>query len=420
MRYNASISRRGRCRVDKRIPRDLLYLAPLVPYPPHDGDRRRALALLQALARRRRVHLVCFTRTPAEAQGVDGLRTWCASTTVVRLPQTAVIGNSLRACLGPLPLNVAAFASRAMAREVSRVVTERGIGVVHAYRLRMAPYALRILGVRRVLDLTDSMGCYFQERKSASLPWWRRAYAAREADRLSVFEPATAGRFDACLISSPRDRVWLTARGAPETLTVVSNGVDPEAFRPAPRLTAAPVMLFVGNLAYPPNAEGLAEFCRTTFPLIKRALPAARLLAVGGWRGGRSEGARRFPGAELAGRVTDLDAYWASCRVSICPLNLAAGRQFKVLESMAAGLPAVTTTRVAENLEALPGRHLLTGDTPEEFSRQVVRLCREDNTAAALREAARDFVVSRYTWEEALRPMLEVYDRLEADPGEET
>jgi glycosyltransferase involved in cell wall biosynthesis len=51
----------------------------------------------------------------------------------------------------------------------------------------------------------------------------------------------------------------------------------------------------------------------------------------------------------------------------------------KVTQSMAAGLPVVTSGVGAEGLDAEDGRDLFVADQPEEFARRVVQLCRDDD-----------------------------------------
>jgi len=98
---------------------------------------------------------------------------------------------------------------------------------------------------------------------------------------------------------------------------------------------------------------------------------------------------------------------------------VAAGRQFKVIESFAAGVPVVATPVVAENLRAVPEEHLLVADAPGDFARQVVRLCRDTGLADRLRRNARALAERDYDWSVPVAALTRVYQRLEQRPGEE-
>lgn len=388
---------------------NILYLSTIVPYPLDDGDRQRSYHLLAALAEKHRVHLLCFTRGAHETTPLKSLARLCASVQGVPISRGQIYANSLAAALGAHSLNVASFRSAAMAAAVRRALAQHRIDAVHAYRLRMAPYALEVKVRWRVLDYTDSLARQFANRLEAHPRAWRRWYWRREAERLAQYERDVSRRFDACLISSAADQDYLRALGA-GPITEVTNGVDTRAVRPAKRLTAEPRLLFVGNLEYPPNYWGMQEFCRRTWPLIRSQAPQARLTVIG--RKPRDYGrnpAYRQPGMEFLGVVPDLGPHYRDSRVAICPVQVASGRQFKVLEYFAAGLPTVTTTRVAENSLARPGRECLAADAPEAFGREVIRLLADDRLAGRLRTAARKLALAQYDWRHAAARLQAVY-----------
>jgi glycosyltransferase involved in cell wall biosynthesis len=315
--------------------------------------------------------------------------------------------NCLKAWPTRLPLNVAAFQSQAMQHRVQSAVDRYEIEAVHAYRLRMAPYALSAACPIRVLDYTDALTRYFRSRSGQPESFFKRFYVQREARLIEPYEIKVSHQFQACLISSPQDRKTLMEKGSAD-LTVVTNGVDVKKFKPEGRLCPEPRLLFVGNMNYAANALGLKTFCRSTWPLILAALPNARLTVVG-------EGSDRaipYPGVQGTGKVSDIQPYLRQARIGICPLELASGRQFKVIEYLASGLPAVVTPVVAENLNAMPDRHLLVAGTPDAFARQVVRLCQDDRLAETLRKSGRRFVEQQYDWSLPEAELDRLYQRL--------
>ncbi len=399
---------------------NILFLSPLVPYPPVDGDRQRSYHLLRALARRHCLHLLCFARSREERRQAQQLSPFCASVRTVDISHWRILLNSLAAWPTRLPLNVAAFSSGAMRRALAQQVKRHGVEIVHAYRLRMAPYALAASARFRILDYTDALTRYFQARGREAQPFWKRCYLARESAAIARYEVWAAGRFDAAVISAPADRDALYALGAAQKLEVVSNGVDTGAWQPAHDLPAEPRVLFVGNAQYPPNARSLEEFCRRTLPRIRAELPKAVFNVAGRLPAGSPRRRqRRFPGAEFLGIQPDLQPLYHSSRVAVCPLRVAAGRQFKVIESFAAGVPVVATPVVAENLRAVPEEHLLVADAPVDFARQVVRLCRDTGLADRLRRNARALAERDYDWSVPVAALTRVYQRLEQRPGEE-
>jgi sugar transferase (PEP-CTERM/EpsH1 system associated) len=392
----------------------ILFLSAIVPYPPTDGDRQRSYHLLKALSEKHDVHLCCFYRTEAEREQLQALKSPCISVTGVPITNWEIRWNCLQAWPTKQPLNVAAFASEAMQSAVARIIQAYPIDAVHAYRLRMAPYALEVPEKIRVLDYTDALTRYFAARKDQPARFWEKLYLQREARCIQKYEVNASYRFDASIISSPLDREVLRTQGASESMEVVTNGVDTSAVRPAPKLPKTQTVLFVGNMQYPPNAQGVAGFCTQTWPRVIAAVPGAKFLVIGNPPQGQAkQWALKYPGAIFQGMVPELQPFYAQARVVVCPLDVASGRQFKVIEAFAAGVPVATTSVVAKNLDAAPGKHLLTGDTPETLADQIIHLLRDDKLAERIRQNARKLAVQTYDWSQVAQALLDLYARWE-------
>lgn len=393
---------------------NILFLSSVVPVPPLDGDRQRSFHLLRFLAKHHRVHWLGFTRSAEDEANLAALKSLCAMVRGVKISTGQIRWNSLKAWPGPLPLNVAAFQSHKMLHHVQELCRSHAIGAVHAYRLRMAPYALAAPVKHRVLDYTDALTRYFEMSLRQAAPGLKKMYLQREWQRLREYEPAISRRFDASVISGPKDRDVLMELGAAGTLSVVTNGVAMEDWKTVSPLPKTQRVVFLGNLDYPANRAGLADFCRTSWPKIKLQEPGASLAVIGKPPAGTGPAlGAEFPGAELLGIVRDLKPELARARVAVCPVHVASGRQFKVLEYLAAGVPAVVTPVVAENLGARPEKHLLTAGDPELFGRQVVRLLRDKKLAGRLRREGRSWVEKQYAWDQAVRPLADIYQQFE-------
>jgi glycosyltransferase involved in cell wall biosynthesis len=70
----------------------------------------------------------------------------------------------------------------------------------------------------------------------------------------------------------------------------------------------------------------------------------------------------------------------------------------KVIEPMALGVPVVTTPVGVEGLPVENGKGVLVAETPEEFTRAVVRLLKEPGLRRTISENAKSIVRSCYDW----------------------
>lgn len=157
-------------------------------------------------------------------------------------------------------------------------------------------------------------------------------------------------------------------------------------------------LLFLGGFAHLPNESAVLYFVNDIFPLIKQAIPGIRFLAVGSnisptVRGLASED------VIIVGYVKDIDPLFASARVFVAPLQYGAGLKGKICESLAYGLPVVTTTIGAEGMRLKDHEHALIADDPCDFAARVVELYQNEALWASLSEVGRRHVDTHFGYD---------------------
>jgi glycosyltransferase involved in cell wall biosynthesis len=78
----------------------------------------------------------------------------------------------------------------------------------------------------------------------------------------------------------------------------------------------------------------------------------------------------------------------------------------KIVASLQAGVPVVTTPVGNEGIELEPGVEALIGETPEELAAHVIRLYEEPDVLLALAAAAAGVIAGRYSWDRARADLL--------------
>lgn len=184
---------------------------------------------------------------------------------------------------------------------------------------------------------------------------------------------------------------------------LVPNGVAPDRFdvsldeaaRTAARYGITDrTVLFMGLPDYPPNTEAIEALILRIFPAVLRSAPGLRLAIIGG----RVPFEREWllnPGSIPH---TDVPAFVKACAIGVAPIRSGSGTRVKLLEYMAAGRPVVSTTKGAEGLGAIPGRHLLIADSEEAFADGIARLAGDPVLSEAIGREARHFVRERFSW----------------------
>ena len=266
-------------------------------------------------------------------------------------------------------------------------------GASWAVYLLMVLSTLRMAGVR-VPIVYHSHNVEYVLRKErngpviARLTRWAEGHLCRRSDLASA-------------VSAPDARTLEALYGLAPVL--LPNGVDPDRFAVSPDEAArvaskygiaGRTVLFMGLPDYPPNREAIEALVARILPAARRSLPELRLAVIGGPIPMRHDWLLN-PGCIPH---TDVPGFVKACALCVAPIRSGSGTRVKLLEYMAAARPVVSTTKGAEGLGAVPGRHLLIADSDEDCAEAIVRLSQDALLAGSLGNQALAFVRERFSW----------------------
>jgi sugar transferase (PEP-CTERM/EpsH1 system associated) len=395
----------------------VLFLAHRLPFPPDKGDKIHGFHVLKRLTERHRVLLATFVDEEGDEAFVPAARELCAELQVCRLrPRAARLRSAVGLLLGE-PLTVTFYRHRHMRAWVDEVRRQRRVDAIYVYSSTMLQYA-RHFDLPTVIDFTDVDSAKWSEY-GRSHRWPMSWVYRREGRLLAGVERSGAARARWSLFATERE-ADLFRNLAPESaqrVGVLGNGVDcayfaPDAARASPFAVDELPLVFVGTMDYWPNIDGVVWFVREVLPQLRSRWPALRLHVVG----------RNPPAAVRAlacdavvvtGAVPDVRPYVQHAAVMVAPLRITRGIQNKVLEAMALARPVVAAAGCVQAIDATPGEHLVAAHEPADYVREIDRLLRAPEQAAALGCAARAHMLGTYTWRSRL-------DALEGYLGAET
>ena len=377
----------------------LLYsVLPRPAHPTRDGLAIRNYHLLAAISREFRVRAFVLAAKergageyPAGVEVEEIPRGGGAAGRAAALARSLVSGEAFPVLL---------YRSGALARKIAaETARERPAWVVaHSYHVAHDAFAA---GVPAWVDFHNVDSEVW--RRLADEAAGPESLAARwQAPRVARAEARIVTRAAGVSCVSGRDARALRESGAKDPLEV-PNGVDLDRYAVRPDAPPGQTIFFVGDLSWPPNADGIAWFCEEIWPLVARLAPQARVEILGRGAEGRLSRFLRNPPARVtfAGEGGDTRPYWGRASVAIVPLKAGGGTRLKILEAAACGVPVVSTRVGAEGLSFEPGSEILLADEPEEFATTVARLLSDQDSRRALAAAARRRVEALYDWKTA-------------------
>ncbi|HSV68813.1 MAG TPA: glycosyltransferase [Methylibium sp.] len=165
---------------------------------------------------------------------------------------------------------------------------------------------------------------------------------------------------------------------------------------------------FLGSYKHHPNAEAVEWFVEQVMPLLREALPEARLRVYGSNPTERLRKlAERDARIVIDGWVPTVDAVYDHCRVFVAPLQSGAGIKGKVIGAMAHGVPCVLSPVAAEGIAVGNGVDACVAARPEEWVAAITALYRDPEAWAAMSRHALAFATRHYGFEQGVSAMQE-------------
>ncbi len=373
-------------------------------HPTSRGGQIRTLETIRRLHARHEVHYVGFGKE-GEPEGVARAGEYCSYAYPVK--SEALEKNSPKFALQALmnlpssvPLSARRWATPTMKRTIADLRSRIGFDAVVCDFLHPC------------LNFDTLDGCVLFQHNVETMIWrrhaehasdaLRRAYFGHEAKRMFELERKKCLEAAHVIAVSDVDAQMMRDMFGVRRITAVPTGVDTEYFdRPSDMAAPSSDLVFVGSMDWMPNVDGVHYFVREILPLIRKQRPSCSLTVVG-----RKPSrdilalAEADPLIRVTGTVPDVRPHLWDARVSIVPLRIGGGTRLKIYESMAAGVPVVSTTVGAEGLNIDHPVNIRIADDAENFAAQCLDVLTNRDEARRMSDTALHMVRSKFGWDQ--------------------
>ena len=269
--------------------------------------------------------------------------------------------------------------------------------VIVLVRERSLQYAPQARAARQAV-IADIIDDPLRVQKAVSKQSGIRAWARRTGQRRH--ERRFAGDVDCFVFVSDVDAGAFAARNRQANVACIANGVDTVFFAPSPDDGGEPVVVFVGNMAYPPNDEAARRLIEQIAPRVWPSQPRARFVIVGP---DPAESLKAMAGdrVRVTGYVEDVRPYLREATVVSLPMASGAGIKNKLLEAWAMGRCVVATSLACQGVEVSGDTDLLVADSDEAHADAICRAITDVSLRKRLAAAGRVVVETQYTWAQA-------------------
>ncbi len=402
----------------------ILWLKNNLLHPLDAGGRIRSYHILRRINRKHEVHYAAFADERRDAAAMRLASEYCRRLFTVeppRIPEKNTPGYYARVFGGlidPTPFTVSSYRSPTMRSLVERLLAANGYDILVADFLAMYLNVPDVPSIPVVHFSHNVEAMIWKRHGDNEKNAFKRFVFRREQKRLEGFERRIVTTSAFTIAVSEKDcghfrRVYGATR-----VGSVATGVDTGYFAPRGKSEDPDSIIFLGSMDWTPNIDAIHHFVRSIYPLIKNEVPAAKLSIVG-----RSPDVsvtalqERDPSIIVTGTVSDTRDYIDRAAVAVVPLRIGGGTRLKIYEMMAMAKTIVSTTIGAEGLNYSDGKNILIADEAERFAQLVIEALRDGRRRGAIGNDARDFVVSRCSWDAVADEFVQLLDRAKKGCG---
>lgn len=325
--------------------------------PPVNGDAQRTCLLYQACKRIAEVDVISFEGQLVQSPPFWKVRKWWALT-----PFSGVTA------LFPVDPHREATIDKAVKNGNYDFIVAR-------YFFRGISCGLWKYRKRLIVDFDDALPFFFLNQLKPDSAWTTRIRLGLSAKKAKSITPRVVRKMYAAFFAEEKEASSNHGTFLPNIPFYSKSCVD------ADRNTVTKRILFVGQLEYQPNKEGLNHFLEQVYKPLHERLPNVEMRVVGLIK---NEALRQhwqnYPGVTVTGFVEDLKQEYEQCHILVVPVYRCGATNIKLLEAMAMNRACVTTKEAFEKMNGQfeNGRDLYAAANDEEYVEMLAKLLTDD------------------------------------------
>ncbi len=391
----------------------ILVLAPRVPFPPMQGDRRVIHNRIKKLSLNHEVHLIAFDSYVIDKSTIAELEKYCTTVKVIVIPKWQSIFNMLKGLFldRDTPFQVKYFYSPKAQGIIDQHIDKYSIDVIHANYFRVAQYVMKYNNVT-LMDFFDSMTKNISTRLKSET-FFKRIFYRIELKRVISYENRVFEHFKHNLLISSIDRQFFRSN---KVCDILPLGIEMPEFLDEPdeiKKGDFYDIIFIGNMSYTPNIEGISWFIDNCWKELSMEIDNIRLWVVGTSPASRLvDRYKDIENITFTGFVKSLNPYLKISDISIAPMFSGSGMQHKILESMFFSVPVITTTLGIGDVSALANENVFICNTKEEFTTLLIELKANLNLRRKIGNSGYFFVRENYSLDSHIEKLVVIYSKI--------
>lgn len=392
----------------------ILVVSSYLPYPLFSGGHVRLYNILKQLSENNDLTLICEKRDYQSQKEIGELNKICKEViTVDRRKQWSIV-NILKTAFSLYPFLLIGHRSLEMEKKIKDILDKEKFDLIHVetfYVMQNLPktnlpvvlteHNIEYLVYKRFADKAFIFVKPFLYLDILKIKYWENKFWKKATKLIAVSE----------------EEKKLMKR---KDVVVVQNGVDEKnlTIKSAgwrTKFKQQKKILFIGDFKWLQNRDAVGWILKKIWPLVNAKVKALNeKVDLKLWIVGRQipDEIKKIEGENV---IFDENApketadIYNQADLLLAPIRIGGGTSFKILESMACGIPVITTKLGIEGIDATDGKEVLVAETEEDLASLVFEIIFNDNAYEKLTKSARKLIEEKYTWSAIVKKLERVY-----------
>jgi polysaccharide biosynthesis protein PslH len=388
----------------------ILMLTPYLPYPTNSGGQIRSYNLIKQLSKKHEITLCSLIKYHSDQKYIKHLESFCKEIYVFkRSEKPFTISNIFRTGFSQYPFLVVRNLSSSEKNKLPEIIEKGKFDLIHAETFYVCPHIPQTNIPIVMVDQTIEFRVYEHYIKNFRYTFLRPLLYI-DVLKLRYWESFYWKKVSKVVAVSEQDALAMKKLIPDLSVEVVPNGVGEDLIEDV-SLHYNKQILFMGNYAWLQNAEAARILVHKVFPLIRKKIPDVKLIIAG-------QVTEKIQDLKINDvRIVDLpindianvQKYFRTSGVHVAPLYGPGGTRLKILGSMAAKLPVVTTKIGIAGIHAKEGEEVLLGETYADLANRTIELFENRKLYEKIAKNARTFVEKNYFYESIARKLDTIY-----------
>lgn len=171
-------------------------------------------------------------------------------------------------------------------------------------------------------------------------------------------------------------------------------------------------LTFVGSGDHFPNLNAMTWFCKEVVPYLHQLHFPFTMQVIGQWSRKQTEIVTHLcPELRMMGYVEDLSAFMKGS-ISLIPIHIGSGMRMKILDTVLAKIPFITTTKGVEGIDLRNGEECLVADDAKSFAEAIVTLSKDTTLQERMTKNATERLKQLYDPQKMLERRATIYHQI--------